>query len=181
MLVDSVRFMIGVSTPEFNQTVTANFSSPDAANLSYSMTQNTPTYKEYACSFKVLNLAAGLHYVTVAATDDGVPSAQTTRNIYIRSHYDPSLTTTSISENNNSASISVYPNPANSSITVRHGFSVGSNPMLSVTNIVGQNVMNVLLTNEEQSIDISKLTKGVYFATIVSKEGNSKTIKVVKK
>ncbi len=181
MLVDSVRFMIGVSTPEFNQTVTANFSSPDAANLSYSMTQNTPTYKEYACSFKVLNLAAGLHYVTVAATDDGVPSAQTTRNIYIRSHYDPSLTTTGISENNNSASISVYPNPANSSITVRHGFSVGSNPMLSVTNIVGQNVLNVLLTNQEQSIDISKLTKGVYFATIVSKEGNSKTIKVVKK
>ncbi|MEI6489213.1 MAG: nidogen-like domain-containing protein [Bacteroidota bacterium] len=179
MLVDSVRFTLGVSTPEVNQTVNATISSPDASSLSYTLTQSSATYKEYACSFRVLNLATGLHYVTVTATDDGTPAAQTSRNIYIRSHYDPSLTTTGISENNNSASISLYPNPTSSTITVKHGF--GSSASLSITNVVGQMVMTSLLTSQEQTIDISKLTKGIYFATIVSKEGNSKTIKLVRK
>ncbi|MEI6489215.1 MAG: nidogen-like domain-containing protein [Bacteroidota bacterium] len=181
MLIDSVRFMVGITTPEINQTVNATVSSPDASHLSYTISQSSPTYIEYQCSFSVLALAPGIHYVTVTATDNGTPASVSTKTIYVHSHFDPSLTTTSISENNNSASISVYPNPANSSIIIRHGFSAGSNPMLSVTNVVGQNVMHTTLTSQEQSIDISKLTKGVYFATIVSKEGNSKTIKVVKK
>ena len=82
---------------------------------------------------------------------------------------------------NTDLSMNVFPNPAESSITVKHNFNSASNPVLTITNLVGQSMMTSALTANEQSIDISRLSRGVYFATIVSKDGNSKTIKVVRK
>ncbi len=180
MIIDSVQFTLGAATPESGQTVTTTITSPDAANLSYVMTTNTPEYKEYACSFKVMGIAPGLHFVTITATDNGLPVETTSKTIVIRSHYDQSLaTTTSISENNNSSFISIYPNPAETNIIIKHSF--GSNSVFTLTNVIGQNVLLTVLNNQELTIDISKLEMGIYFATIKGKEGKSKTIKVVRK
>ena len=180
VLVDSVRFTIGVATPEINQSVNVTISSPDAANLNYILTKSSATYKEYACSFKVLNLATGLHYVNVSATDDGTPAMTTNKSIIIRSHYDASLAT-GITETQSPSSISVYPNPADNYIVIKHNFNASSSPTLSIANVVGQNILHTQLSSQEQTIDISKLSKGIYFATIISKEGKSKTIKIVRK
>jgi len=41
--------------------------------------------------------------------------------------------------------------------------------------------MTTSLNTQTQSVDISNLNRGIYFATITSKEGKSATIKIVRK
>ena len=179
--IDSVQFNIGVSTPESDQSVNASFTcSSHPANFSYALNKNTPTYKEYTCKFIVASLPVGIYPITIAATDNGIPASSSTRTLYIRNNYDASLAiTTGIGTIDLSGSIAIYPNPASETFVVKHNFNSVS--VLSLTNILGQNVMNIQLNSQQQSIDITSLDKGIYFATITGKEGKSKTIKIVKK
>ncbi|MCX6295860.1 MAG: T9SS type A sorting domain-containing protein [Bacteroidetes bacterium] len=177
--IDSVEFNIGVSTPEADQTINTVFScTSHPANFSYILSKNTATYKEYACKFIVAGLPVGIYPINITATDNGVPEAITERTVYIRNNYDASLAV-GISNIVQPSSISIYPNPANETIVVKHNFTSAS--ILTLSNMLGQNVMTVQLTTQQQSVDISSLINGVYFATITSKEGKSKTIKIIKK
>ena len=178
MIMDTVEFPIGASTPEINQIVTTTFYSNDTLAFSYDTLMNTPTYQKFMCRFIATNLPAGLHYMYVTATDNGVPAMTTINTIVIRSDYYPGMTT-SLATTNNAPVISIYPNPADGIITLRHNF--GTSALLSITNLIGQCVITEQLTNNEQTIDISKLQNGIYFATITNKQGNSKTIKLSRK
>ncbi len=177
MIMDTVQFPIGASTPEINQTVTTTFYSPDTLAFTYDTVMNTSTYQKFMCTFIATNLPAGLHYLYVTATDNGVPAMTTIDTIVIRSDFYPGVTT-GIHTVNNAATISVYPNPADGWITLKH--NMGSSAILTITDLIGQKVISEQVTNKEQTIDISKLSKGIYFATISNKEGKTKTIKVVK-
>ena len=177
------NFTLGASTPEPVQTITTTFTSSDPGALTVSPTINLATYKQFDCTFSVVALAPGIHSVTINATDNGTPSQSTSKTIYIRSHYDasaPPPATTGIKEYN-PQSISIYPNPADGNIIVNHNFNASSNPVLNIVNVIGQNVMTTQLNNQSQSVDITNLNKGIYFATIISKDGKSKTIKIVRK
>ncbi len=177
--VDSVQFFIGVTTPEDGQTINATITSPTyPANLSYTLSKNTPTYKEYACNFVVAGLPVGLYPINITATDNGTPVSSTLRTVYIRNIYEAPLIT-GINSSSQHTTIKIYPNPANDNIIVKHNFATVSN--LSLTNILGQVVMNVQLNTQQQSIDISGLNKGIFFATISNKAGESEIIKFVKK
>ncbi|MCW3085983.1 MAG: hypothetical protein JWP12_3349 [Bacteroidetes bacterium] len=178
--LDSVQFSIGVSTPEISQTVTAAFTCTEPGAFSYVETMNTATYKQYLCTFIARDLPAGLHYIYVTATDDGTPVATANTTIVIRSNYDPGLAT-GISESSKATEVSIYPNPANDQITVKHSYTLSSEPVLSISDVVGKTVLKTVLNANQQTIDISSLPQGVYFATITGKEGISKTMKIVKK
>ncbi len=173
-----VTFTIAVTTPEIDQTVNASFSSSAPANFSYTLTKNSATYKEYECTFLADNLAAGIYTVDVTATDNGAPAQQTTHNVVIK--LNGGQLATGIKEQKQSA-LSLFPNPTDGFINVKHSFSIASNPVLSLVNVLGDTVAKVSLNNQEQGVDISHLPKGVYFATITSKEGTSKSFKVVHK
>lgn len=175
---DSVMFTVAVTTPEIDQTVTAVLSSTAPANhFSYTTLVNTPTYKLYECKFMVGNLPTGVYSVNVVATDNGTPVRQETQNIPIK--VNPHLAA-GISEKQ-IQSLMVYPNPTEGNITVKHNFNPGSNPTLSIINVVGSTVASVNLTSQEQNVDISNLPKGVYFAIVSGSEGKSKTFKIVHK
>ncbi len=173
-----ITFKIGVSTPEINQTVNAVLTCTEPGSFTYTTNINTPTYKEYACTFTASHLPESLYYVHVTASDNGTPAMQSNRTIVIKNKFSAALT--GIKENKLS-SVSIYPNPADGSITVNHNFNTASNPILSVVNVMGQNVMTAQLTIQQQTIDISSLCKGIYFAVISSKEGKSSTIKIVRR
>jgi hypothetical protein len=178
---DTVRFNIGMSTPEISQTVTASFScTADTSNFHTTLLFNTPTYKEYQCEFIARDLPNGLYYVTVTATDDGSPAKTTTHTVVIRSIWDPGITT-AIQEANNLPEMSMFPNPADNNITIRHNFSMATKPTLTLVNVIGQTVMTSQLTANEQNIDMSSLAEGLYSATITTSDGKSKTIRIVKK
>jgi hypothetical protein len=141
---------------------------------------NTPTYQSFNCKFKASNLPIGLYYVTVTATDDGTPVQQTVETIVIRSSYDPG-TVTNLSESPAFASINIYPNPNSGIFTINHSINYQELPILTVYDILGKKVMENTLPNSTQTIDMSGFNKGVYFATISTKNGQIKTLKMVLK
>jgi hypothetical protein len=76
-------------------------------------------------------------------------------------------------ENNIAAAISVFPNPANSIITVANA----ENEDIVVLNMLGEVVANVNNASSNQNIDISKLANGTYFVKV---DGEVFKINVVK-
>lgn len=179
--VDSVMFVIGVSTPEIDQNVTATISCSQADHFTYFMSKDTPTYKEYTCTFYAENLmdneSEQLYYVTVEASDDYIPAGMSTQTIVIRTNYDQSL---SIEEQKEEiGTLSIYPNPTDGILYVKQNYSLTSKTMLSIIDITGKNVLTTSLKNINQTIDVSHLNTGVYFATLTTDTGVKETIKII--
>jgi hypothetical protein len=74
------------------------------------------------------------------------------------------MTPTKITDNKNV--ISIYPNPASSTITI-HQSTPSPNQQLLITNILGEEVYHQAINNSiHTTIDISQWSKGVYFYQI---------------
>jgi predicted small secreted protein len=58
------------------------------------------------------------------------------------------------------SSIVIYPNPAKSNITIKGDFTNAEK--ISVYNMLGQKVMDSLVSGSESNVDISKLSNGIY-------------------
>jgi hypothetical protein len=178
--LDYATFSVAATTPEISQNVNVTITCSEPAALTYTQPMNTPTYKKYDCTFSAIDLTPGLYYVTITATDDGVPAETTTSTIVIRTSYDASVMT-GITEKNTEEQFSIYPNPSNGTITVNHKINAASEPFVNLSDVLGKTVMTRSLNSASQQIDISALPQGIYFATIISKEGKGKTMKIVKK
>ncbi len=84
-----------------------------------------------------------------------------------------------ISSDTNDFSISLYPNPTNSSITIKYESSKIAPLRLEITSLEGKKVKLVELTNEN-SIDISALSHGIYLASFYNNSNLIATKKIVK-
>jgi len=180
LAIDSVEFIIGAATPEINQNVTVSFSCTASNAFTATPIMNTNTYKNFNCKFVARDLPIGLYYVTVTATDNGSPAQQTIETIVLRSNFDPG-TATSIANNDKIEQISIYPNPANGMFTLKHTINIENKPFLVLSDVLGKTVYSTTLTSQNQQIDISFLNKGVYFASLNSTNGSTKTIKIINK
>ncbi|HXD92047.1 MAG TPA: M4 family metallopeptidase, partial [Bacteroidia bacterium] len=94
----------------------------------------------------------------------------------------PSITTCAGIATNNaqSSSISIYPNPAHNSIFVSTTENTSS---ISVTDIIGQTVVAEQKVNgaqQVQTIDIANLANGVYFMKVNSADNQTKIIRFIK-
>ncbi len=63
---------------------------------------------------------------------------------------------------NSSRLVAIYPNPANSYVTIVGENIVGN---VSITNLIGETVYKATVTSNETKIDVSNLTNGMYFIT----------------
>jgi len=98
-----------------------------------------------------------------------------------------SCPTTPLSNNdlslNPSTTVKVYPNPTNGIVNINYNIENATNIMLSVTNIQGQLISKTKLEKgsglQTESIDLSSLSKGLYFISINSGNENY-TSKVIK-
>jgi hypothetical protein len=77
---------------------------------------------------------------------------------------------TGINELNKSAIVSVYPNPANETVTVHLDAADLSAASIQVTDLLGNTLINKSVTNENIRLDVSDLTSGYYL--IQCKYGN---------
>ena len=76
-----------------------------------------------------------------------------------------------------SSSVIIYPNPANTQITIEtHPISKGQ---LTICNLNGQEIMQQQLFNSKTQLDISSLSNGVYLVKVVS-DGRIEVKKIVK-
>ncbi len=72
---------------------------------------------------------------------------------------------------------SVYPNPAKNELTILSEKEIKS---ISVLNPAGQQILNNIKIDPEGKIDISPLAKGIYFFQVYLKDGQIKTLKIIK-
>jgi hypothetical protein len=73
------------------------------------------------------------------------------------------------------SNLSVYPNPFNNEINVNDGNGI---KQVIITNIVGQNVMNVKMT--QNTINTSILPQGIYLVTFIGNNGERVVKKMIK-
>ena len=73
---------------------------------------------------------------------------------------------------------SVYPNPASDLLNINVS-NVGSNDMIVVYNILGEEVKNETLSNGLNVLSVSDLNNGVYFYSIVRNNEIVETKKLV--
>ena len=85
---------------------------------------------------------------------------------------------TGMSEITNSENIQLFPNPASDKITITSGKAINNNVNVNIVDVAGRLAQTVsfnnMVANAQQTIDISKLAKGVYFVKI--KSANSEMI-----
>jgi len=86
-----------------------------------------------------------------------------------------------ISESTSSCeNISIFPNPATNQLNITINNSNFISAQITITNIIGEKVLpSVILSLSKETIDISTLSKGMYFAeTIV--DGKKSVMKIIK-
>ncbi|WP_323788394.1 T9SS type A sorting domain-containing protein [Psychroserpens sp.] len=111
----------------------------------------------------------GAYYVAVRATSTGSANLLMVLNIIV----DETLSLTEFDSNNFSYSY----NKNTDQLTLESSNSTFD--AIEMFSILGQNVISRKLSNQNEVIDLSSLTDGVYLATI-NINGNSKTIKILK-
>jgi hypothetical protein len=152
--------------PEIGQEVSAvvNFQNPN-----YSIISNisgNPCVVTLQC---IGTLQEPNNYISVIATDNGVPAASTTQTVHIVS---PSLIT-SISKNNSSQSV-IHPNPSNGLVNIN--FNVEGQKQVKLFNSIGSLILTENSVSNNLLLNISNQAKGLYFVEI----NNGKTIEVQK-
>jgi len=86
---------------------------------------------------------------------------------------DPSLNATGTTTEEQLTTFTIYPNPATNSLTIESNIIINN---VSIYNELGQ----LLLKTNKTNIDISTLTKGIYYLKITNEIGNIEIKKVVK-
>jgi hypothetical protein len=80
------------------------------------------------------------------------------------------------SESNAFTTLSYYPNPAISMLNIENANGIET---VSIINTLGQAVFTKAINSNSTQVDVSSLSKGIYFVTVTS--GNaSKTVKIIK-
>jgi hypothetical protein len=74
--------------------------------------------------------------------------------------------------------VRIYPNPFNNVVTVEN---LNNSKNITISNVLGQTVMNVPVTGSTVEINTANLDKGVYLITIVDNNNNMRTEKLIKK
>ena len=65
-----------------------------------------------------------------------------------------------------SGTFTIYPNPTDGALTIHHSAFSIHHSEFRITNLMGQTVQTGNLTAETQQIDVSNLTKGMYFISV---------------
>ncbi|MBN8641108.1 MAG: T9SS type A sorting domain-containing protein [Flavobacteriales bacterium] len=74
------------------------------------------------------------------------------------------------------SNLNFFPNPVKNNLTISNTFLIDS---IKITSILGQNILSQNVNSLQTEIDMSELSKGIYFVKIIS-EGQEKTVKIVK-
>lgn len=86
---------------------------------------------------------------------------------------DTSLNTNEFQKNE----ISIYPNPASNELFIKNGNNIELSS-IKIADLTGKTVLSQ--NTEFSSINISNLSKGMYFVTVETKTGNTVTSKIIK-
>jgi lysyl endopeptidase len=84
------------------------------------------------------------------------------------------------SESNTLSNVALYPNPANSQITIALSDN-SANTSFRIINLLGQNISNGMITNRSTAINVDSYKTGLYFVVLKDEVSNNEiTLKFIK-
>ncbi len=173
---NSMDFAFGIMTPETNQTIvtTYNTNAPIGA-FSYTTNNIGNQFYNVNATFNAAGVSPGIYTVDFTATDDGFPVGVTNQRFTFNVIYE---STAGLDENSMNE-FSIFPNPTNDkfNISLKAG---NSNARLILQDVTGKIMLDQAIQNNQQ-IDLSNYTNGIYFATIQSNNTVIGVQRVVKK
>jgi hypothetical protein len=173
---NSIDFSFGIMTPETNQTIvtTYNTNAPIGA-FSYTTNNIGNQFYNVNATFNAAGVSPGIYTVDFTATDDGFPVGITTQRFTFNVMY----SATAGLDENSMNEFSIFPNPTNDkfNISLKAG---NSNARLILQDVTGKIMLDQAIQNNQQ-IDLSNYTNGIYFATIQSNNTVIGVQRVVKK
>lgn len=110
-------------------------------------------------------LAVGMHQILFQTTDTNGNMSDCTLNLTVDEILGVGDHTVK--------TFKLYPNPASTQITIEGDFEIAT---VVVHNVLGQRV----LISTSETVQIQDLTSGTYFVTIIDREGNSATKRMIK-
>jgi hypothetical protein len=138
-----------------------------ATGVTYKWYKKTPTNTLFV-STQTTNVlmppSNGNYFLKITMTESPFCSAYSDTISFIN--------TTSINELTNAIAFTVFPNPAKSELNVQM-LSDGISGELNLIDVAGKIVMQVAITSDIQTIDVSALPSGVYAVQISSEQGKS--------
>lgn len=173
---NSMDFAFGIMTPETNQTIvtTYNTNAPIGA-FSYTTNNIGNQFYNVNATFNAAGVSPGIYTVDFTATDDGFPVGVTNQRFTFNVIYEA---VAGLDENSMNE-FSIFPNPTNDkfNISLKAG---NSNARLILQDVTGKIMLDQAIQNNQQ-IDLSNYTNGIYFATIQSNNTVIGVQRVVKK
>jgi hypothetical protein len=174
---NSMDFAFGIMTPETNQTIVTTYNT-NAPIGTFSYTTNNignQFYNVVNATFNAAGVSPGIYTVDFTATDDGFPVGITTQRFTFNVMY----SATAGLDENSMNEFSIFPNPTNDkfNISLKAG---NSNARLILQDVTGKIMLDQAIQNNQQ-IDLSNYTNGIYFATIQSNNTVIGVQRVVKK
>lgn len=142
-----------------------NNGSATVSNISGGTPPYTAHWSNGQSNNTIIDLAPGTYTVTVSDQNGCIQTSTVTVT-----------EVTGISNVSNEVSFSAYPNPTRSTLTVQLG-KLDQGTTLSLTNVLGQTLINRSVTELQNHIDLSALNDGVYFIEV--KRGDKKAVKQV--
>jgi hypothetical protein len=118
---------------------------------------------------------------TISILDTCVTSINDTTFVTVTDTLVINTLITGINPPNNSNTIKVYPNPANTHITIEYGdFAIMNGYQLRIENSLGQEVFQTSITQESDYLNLNSWGgNGLYFVHIVDPQGNTIDIRKI--
>jgi hypothetical protein len=147
---------------------TTSYTVPDNSNVTYSWIINNGTILSYPNAYSAESQwgNTGEGWIKAFAEDQNGCRSDTSVLLI-------TITATGIDEINNNG-INIFPNPASTLVTIE---TLKSGLTYQLVNSTGEVVMNGILESSHKQIDISNLSKGIYFLNIE----NKRVLKVIKR
>ncbi len=146
---------------------TNNFTIPDYTGMANAINNDCNAVVSQSPAVGTV-VTDGMHQITITASSGG-STVNCTFNLTVDA-------TLSIDEFDIKNSISIYPNPANNIITIDR--KVNTPEEIEIYSVLGTKVMSKTLHKISTTVNISDLSRGVYF---ISFKNESKSFKFIKK
>lgn len=152
-----------------------NYSGANSSNLNIANVQ----LSEHNQAFRVISTSGNCvdtsNVATISILDTCITTIFDTVIISVTDTLIINARLTGLSVPNNVNKLKVFPNPANTHITIDYGnYSLMNGYSVEITNSIGQKVFNATISQQTSFIDISSWTgNGVYFIKIINSQGNT--------
>lgn len=156
---------IGATTATLNGSVNANGGSSCAVSFEYGLTTSygltAPASPSTITGSTATAVSASLSGILANMIFHYRVKVVSNSTTYYGNDMTFTTLSSSIAENENKNLFMVYPNPANSSITVNH--QLGENVTVNIVDVLGK----IVLSSDQRQISISSISDGIYMIQLI--------------